>query len=64
TNLLESARTRHEELQLNLKVLRSDMEDIDIADAILELNKQENTYQATLGAAAKIIQPSLLDFLR
>jgi flagellar hook-associated protein 3 FlgL len=44
--------------------MRSDVQDIDLAEAITQLTKEQNTYEATLGAAARIVQPSLLDFLR
>lgn len=63
-NLLENVKSRQEDIQLNLEILKSDLEDVDIAEAITELQKQQNTYDATLGAASQIIQTSLLDFLR
>ena len=62
-NLLESVQTRQEDISLNLQTLRSDLEDVDITESITALQKQQDTYDATLGAAAKIIQMSLLDFL-
>ena len=37
---------------------------MDIAKAIVDLQLQEVAYQAALGATARVIQPSLLDFLR
>ncbi|MEC2055476.1 flagellar hook-associated protein FlgL [Peribacillus psychrosaccharolyticus] len=39
-------------------------EDIDIEKAILNLTTQESLHNAALSVGAKIIQPSLLDFLR
>lgn len=42
----------------------SGIEDIDLAEVILELQSQEVAYQGALGAAAKVLQPTLLDFLR
>lgn len=39
-------------------------ENIDLAKTIIDMQVQSTAYQAALGAAAKIIQPSLLDFLR
>lgn len=38
--------------------------DVDFAEAITDLKQLEYTHQAALGAAARIIRPSLLDFLR
>ena len=40
------------------------IEDIDLPKAILELQMQSTAYQAALGATARVLQPSLLDFLR
>ncbi|QGN58028.1 flagellar hook-associated protein FlgL [Nostocoides sp. HKS02] len=42
----------------------SAVEDIDLAKAITDLSLQQTAYQAALGAAAKVVQPSLMDFLR
>jgi flagellar hook-associated protein 3 FlgL len=39
-------------------------EDIDLPRTIMELQLQQTAYQAALGSTAKVIQPSLLDFLR
>lgn len=38
--------------------------DVDMTDAITELKMLEYTHKAALGAAARVIQPTLLDFLR
>lgn len=38
--------------------------DVDMAEAITELRMLEYTHRAALGAAARVIQPTLLDFLR
>jgi flagellar hook-associated protein 3 FlgL len=42
----------------------SNAEDVDLPGTIIKLQIQQNAYQAALGATAKIIQPSLMDFLR
>lgn len=42
----------------------SSVEDVDLAEAILEIQTQEVALQATLGALARAIQPSLLQYLR
>ncbi len=42
----------------------SSIEDIDLAQTIYDLNVAQVSYQAALGATAKVIQPSLMDFLR
>lgn len=40
------------------------IEDIDLAQITLDVQAQEVAYRGALGAAAKVLQPSLLDFLR
>jgi flagellar hook-associated protein 3 FlgL len=42
----------------------SDVEDVDLPQTIMELQLQQTAYQAALGATARVVQPSLLDFLR
>jgi flagellar hook-associated protein 3 FlgL len=42
----------------------SDIEDIDLPRTIMEMQLQQTSYQAALAASAKVIQPSLIDFLR
>ena len=38
--------------------------DIDLAEAVMQLRELEATHRAALGASARIMQPTLLDFLR
>jgi len=49
---------------LDLKNNISTIEDVDLAKTITDLSLQNTAYQASLSAAAKVIQPSLLDFIR
>jgi flagellar hook-associated protein 3 FlgL len=42
----------------------STIEDTDFVEAVLAFQTRQTVYQAALAAGAKIIQPSLLDFLR
>jgi flagellar hook-associated protein 3 FlgL len=49
---------------LDLRSQLSDVEDIDLPKTITELSLQQTAYQAALAATAKVIQPSLVDFLR
>jgi flagellar hook-associated protein 3 FlgL len=48
----------------NLTTSLSEVEDIDMARTIYDLNVAQLSYQGALQATAKVIQPSLLDFLR
>ncbi|WP_196470276.1 MULTISPECIES: flagellar hook-associated protein FlgL [Planomonospora] len=49
---------------LSLKTQLSDIEDIDLPKTITELTLQQTAYQAALAATAKVVQPSLVDFLK
>jgi flagellar hook-associated protein 3 FlgL len=42
----------------------SENEDIDQAENIMLLKSEENVYRASLAGGARIIQPSLVDFLK
>lgn len=42
----------------------SDNEDADIERVIMDLTSQESVHRASLGVGARILQPSLMDFLR
>jgi flagellar hook-associated protein 3 FlgL len=61
---MQTAATVNSSQGLNLKTQLSATEDIDLPKTIMELQMQQNGYQAALQATAKVIQPTLLDFLR
>ncbi len=42
----------------------STIEDADAFEVFTDITKNENTLKATLQTSGKLIQPSLLDFLR
>lgn len=50
--------------EISNKNALSEVENVDIAKAIVDLQMQEVAYQSALGATARVLQPSLLDFLR
>lgn len=50
--------------QIFLRELRSKIEDIDMAEIITEFTLQESIYQAALATGARMVYPSLVDFLR
>jgi len=64
TSRLENALNRLGDLALNFKKLLSTNEDIDLAEVIMQLKEQQSVYETALAAAAQVIQPTLLDFLR
>ena len=63
-NRLEMSVSRLEATDVDLTKLLSQIEDTDMAKALMDLKSQENGYRATLAVGARIIQPSLVDFLR
>ncbi|MDG2111544.1 MAG: flagellin [Actinomycetota bacterium] len=42
----------------------SQLEDVDLAESVLEIQTQEVALQATMGAVARALQPTLVDYLR
>lgn len=63
-NRMESAGSQNEDQNFNLTDILSQTEDIDLAQKNIEAAVAQNVYMASLQVSAKIIQPSLLDFLR
>jgi flagellar hook-associated protein 3 FlgL len=64
TNRLESLKSVADAQKLTLAQSISGVEDTDLTKTIVELSTQQASYQAALQATAKIVQPSLMDFLR
>jgi flagellar hook-associated protein 3 len=63
-NRMESAQFKNEDENYNLTDILSSIEDIDITQKIMEYSTMQTVYTASLQTSAKVIQPSLLDFLR
>ena len=61
---ITSAQSRLAQAEELASARLGEIEGVDYAEAILELNAQSTAYQAALKAAATVVQPSLLDFLR
>jgi flagellar hook-associated protein 3 FlgL len=59
-----AARLGADDRVLTLRATLSGVEDIDLPHTIMDLQMQQMAYQTALGATAKALQPSLLDFLR
>jgi len=60
---LEDTHSRLVDLDLSFTELLSKVEDADLTKLVTDLATFENNYKSSLMASAKIIQPSLLDFL-
>lgn len=63
-NRLDRTRDNIDLYNVQLEELLSDTIDADYAETIMALNAQSNAFQAALNAGARVIQPSLLDYVR
>ena len=63
-NRVETVKASRESALVTLATSLAEVEDIDLPKTIVELQMQEVAYKAALGATARAVQPSLLDFLR
>jgi len=63
-NRLEMQKERLLNAKREITKILSDTEDVDLAEAITEFSLKQTALQAALESAARIIQPSLLNFLR
>lgn len=63
-NRMDLVLNRIAENNVNFTRLLSDAEDADMSEVIMYLKNAENVYRASLQTGARVIQPSLLDFLR
>ncbi|MBT8228030.1 MAG: flagellar hook protein [Dactylosporangium sp.] len=63
-NQVEKARQAADDRLIDLQTQLSNVEDIDLPKTITDLQLRQTAYEAALAAAAKVVQPSLVDFLR
>ena len=63
-NRLELTQSRFQAQTIALGEQRSKIEDVDMAEAITSLTMRESVYKAALATGARVIQPTLVDFLR
>ncbi|MCX6499552.1 MAG: flagellar hook-associated protein FlgL [Arthrobacter sp.] len=61
---LERAGNVNTELEASLDAQRTGIEKADLGSVIMDLKVQETNYQVALAATAKVLQPTLMDFLR
>lgn len=61
---LNDMKKKSDEENFNMTELLSKTSDIDVAKKYMEFKVMESVYVASLESASKILQPSLLDFLR
>ncbi|MCM3635957.1 flagellar hook-associated protein FlgL [Paenibacillus camelliae] len=63
-NRFDLIESRIADEKVSLTTLRSSVADVDMADAIVQLQLQQNVLQASLSVGAKVMQMSLLDYIR
>ncbi|CAM4131568.1 flagellar hook-associated protein FlgL [Lederbergia lenta] len=64
TNRLEFMEERIDNQEVIAKRIMSDNEDVEFEKVVMEFKAQEAVHQAAMAVAARIIQPTLMDFLR
>lgn len=64
TNRLDTLSARYSQDEINYTQMKSDAEDADQAEVIMNYKMAEAVYKAALSTGAYIIQPTLMDFLR
>ena len=64
SNRVDLTSNRLDDDNVNFTKLMSSNEDVNMAEAIMNLQNEMNVYQASLSTGAKVIQQSLVDFLR
>jgi flagellar hook-associated protein 3 FlgL len=61
---LERAGNVNTELEASLDAQKTGIETADLGSVIMDLKLQETNYQVALAATARVLQPTLMDFLR
>lgn len=63
-NRVDAAERKGADALVTLKTALSEVEDTDLPKAMVDLQMHEVAYQAALASTARVMQPSLVDFLR
>lgn len=63
-NRFELIESRIADEKVSITALRSNVADVDMADALIQLQLEQNVLQASLSVGAKVMQMSLLDYIR
>jgi flagellar hook-associated protein 3 FlgL len=61
---LEATENHNAYFKVNVEEMLSKTEDADVAEAIINFQVQQTTYESTLATSSMILQKSLVDFLR
>lgn len=63
-NRMDSAKAQNEEQNLSMTEILSKTEDIDLAEKTIEVATLQSVYTASLQTSARILQSTLIDFIR
>jgi len=63
-NRFELTQSRLGETALNAERLLSNVESVDVAEVVMKLSLQQTVYEALLNVGSRVIQPTLLDFMK
>lgn len=63
-NRVDSAERKGQDSLVSLRTALSEVEDTDLPRAMVDLQMHEVAYQAALASTSRVMQPSLVDFLR
>lgn len=63
-NRMENAESRNLDANFNMTEILSRSEDIDITEKVMEYSTMQTIYMASLQTSARVLQPTLLDYLR
>ena len=63
SNRLKSAQERNTTENIQLKSIRSNKQDVDLAEKYMEFTMEQQAFQAALSMGTKILQTNILDYL-
>jgi flagellar hook-associated protein 3 FlgL len=61
---LNTAMTRSQNEKTSMSTMLSSLQDVDVAQATVEFSEKSYVYQAALATAAKVLTPTLVDYLK
>lgn len=64
SNILQSVKENNDENILEMKGLFSQIQDVDVTEKFMKLKEAEMMYTASLQVGAKLLKPTILDYLR
>ncbi|HAK42071.1 MAG TPA: hypothetical protein DCM59_04340 [Clostridium sp.] len=63
-NRMDSSKKINEAENFNLTEILSSNEDVDVVKKAMEIGAAQTVYVASLQTSSKVLQPTILDFLR